>query len=139
MAMGFGTAVWTIRRFPDEEGTEICPTSRRRAIPSRSIRRFPDEEGTEIWQGVSDEEKQAHRSEDSPMRRGLKCKCRTRPSRGTRSIRRFPDEEGTEIREAHGDGRRDPAIRRFPDEEGTEIEGQGRKDGNGYADQKIPR
>src|SRR5579885_2725849 len=114
MAVGFGTAVWTIRRFPDEEGTEI-------------------------WQGVSDEEKQAHRSEDSPMRRGLKCKCRTRPSRGTRSIRRFPDEEGTEIREAHGDGRRDPAIRRFPDEEGTEIEGQGRKDGNGYADQKIPR
>ncbi len=38
-----------IRRFPDEEGTEIGQSMPRvRHGTSMSIRRFPDEEGTEI-------------------------------------------------------------------------------------------
>ncbi len=40
----------------------------------------------------------ARRSEDSPMRRGLKFACwRDRRRRRRQAIRRFPDEEGTEI------------------------------------------
>ncbi len=37
-----------IRRFPDEEGTEILGVRRFASKGAGPIRRFPDEEGTEI-------------------------------------------------------------------------------------------
>ncbi len=42
-----------------------------------------------------------NRSEDSPMRRGLKSSCFAPVRRARYAIRRFPDEEGTEIRVLH--------------------------------------
>src|SRR5579885_3572021 len=111
----------SIRRFPDEEGTEMSRASARlcRRPP---IRRFPDEEGTEIRTEGSRDERCGRRSEDSPMRRGLKYRGRREPRPTVPPIRRFPDEEGTEIRR---DGAAQLAqvlaIRRFPDEEGTEM------------------
>src|SRR5579885_1312350 len=65
----------SIRRFPDEEGTEMSRASARlcRRPP---IRRFPDEEGTEICTTRSRRFTIQYRSEDSPMRRGLKSERR---------------------------------------------------------------
>ncbi len=63
----------------------------------------------------------SERSEDSPMRRGLKLLLRKLAGRGEKAIRRFPDEEGTEMRMQVGLFSAPSAIRRFPDEEGTEI------------------
>ncbi len=62
----------TIRRFPDEEGTEMAHISSERVGADKSIRRFPDEEGTEIMTGDYERRASTLRSEDSPMRRGLK-------------------------------------------------------------------
>src|SRR5579885_2098062 len=62
----------TIRRFPDEEGTEMAHISSERVGADKSIRRFPDEEGTEIRTRCAILGLSALRSEDSPMRRGLK-------------------------------------------------------------------
>ncbi len=63
------------------------------------------------------------RSEDSPMRRGLKYETDARATAQQTAIRRFPDEEGTEMAAhyAHAITMQEPPIRRFPDEEGTEI------------------
>ncbi|GEM_PF-1517246 len=62
------------------------------------IRRFPDEEGTEILEPWWRSRPRPTRSEDSPMRRGLKFLfaniCRIWR---VETIRRFPDEEGTEM------------------------------------------
>src|SRR5579885_350489 len=65
----------SIRRFPDEEGTEMSRASARlcRRPP---IRRFTDEEGTEICTTRSRRFTIQYRSEDSPMRRGLKSERR---------------------------------------------------------------
>src|SRR5579885_503099 len=66
----------------------------------------------------------SERSEDSPMRRGLKCRSLPGPRSARKAIRRFPDEEGTEM-DLWNAGKLPMifvAIRRFPDEEGTEIE-----------------
>gem|GEM_PF-6428814 len=48
MQVGLFSAPSAIRRFPDEEGTEICGNPSRRDLAPGPIRRFPDEEGTEI-------------------------------------------------------------------------------------------
>src|SRR5579885_2115404 len=62
-----------IRRFPDEEGTEMELCDQPFLSQRISIRRFPDEEGTEISRAGLAGRLQESRSEDSPMRRGLKC------------------------------------------------------------------
>ncbi len=43
----------TIRRFPDEEGTEIMAIRVRPGTYYLPIRRFPDEEGTEITRNAA--------------------------------------------------------------------------------------
>src|SRR5579885_2349273 len=62
-----------IRRFPDEEGTEMGSGVGVSFLWRFPIRRFPDEEGTEIALRVRTSSRwSGDRSEDSPMRRGLK-------------------------------------------------------------------
>src|SRR5579885_2479673 len=88
----------TIRRFPEEEGTEIPSNGKSKITSVTTIRRFPDEEGTEIPDVVAEAEAWlGERSEDSPMRRGLKYGDAQDVSGAISTIRRFPDEEGTEI------------------------------------------
>ncbi len=74
-----------------------CHDHSRLGLSRWPIRRFPDEEGTEICENESVTGRSACRSEDSPMRRGLKCFCDCLIYDLLDPIRRFPDEEGTEI------------------------------------------
>src|SRR5579875_163028 len=85
------------RRFPDEEGTEMIQSLPARQLRPQGHRRFPDEEGTEISISACSSAVVQQVTEDSPMRRGLKCQPRSHLAAPNSGHRRFPDEEGTEM------------------------------------------
>ncbi len=81
------------------------------------------------------------RSEDSPMRRGLKSQTAAAHKAQLLAIRRFPDEEGTEmrilvgrVRHVHRRSEDSPMRRGLKCLEAATARGQ-----NAENDQKIPR
>src|SRR5579885_3593224 len=117
-------ARYSIRRFPDEEGTEMLgidlqvyaePAQRSEDSPMRRGLKFG-----RLDEALLDPNR---RSEDSPMRRGLKFgrldEALLDPNRRSEDS---PMRRGLKLIGAPSNVRRNPkAIRRFPDEEGTEI------------------